>query len=382
MSEPKERSEPGRTPYSGLVILAILVCASAGGIAGTELGRTLFALEGDSTAQASEPGPSVGPTEHPEAVFQGERVRPSEAPIIETWEDKYFPFVGFEQEPGTVKEIKANGPVSRRQYPADDMVFIPSGSLPLGDKTLALSRPVHMVAVSAYWIDRYEVTNARYQAFVRATSRRAPYVHENWAAVYNWFKDTHPAGLGDTPVVLVTWLDAKAFCAWSGRRLPTESEWEYAARGPDNSTYPWGNLWDSRFTNVVSRLSGPLKTIQDWDEFEASWTGSKKPEIHAVGSYPKDKSSFGVMDMAGNVSEWVDGQFTPYRGASAASSPAFGKGFRVARGNSWGNRDYSTSLAVRYPYEASRVDSVIGIRCARTATPDEVRAHSMGRLPR
>ncbi|HIN85477.1 MAG TPA: hypothetical protein EYN06_03270, partial [Myxococcales bacterium] len=141
---------------------------------------------------------------------------------------------------------------------------------------------------------------------------------------------------------------------------------EYAARGKNGRKYPWGRVWDSCLSNVVSRISGPLRSVEDWDRFEASWTGSKKPEIFAVGSYPADRSAFGVMDMAGNVSEWMSGYFIAYPDAPKDERQGLDTTLRVARGNSWGNRDYSSPLANRYPYAENRVDSVIGFRCARS----------------
>tara|TARA_Y100001968_G_C19351070_1_gene714669 strand:- start:117 stop:1211 length:1095 start_codon:yes stop_codon:yes gene_type:complete len=309
--------------------------------------------------------PREGPAEHPEALLQGGRAAPSEEPIVERWEDEYFPFLGFAKEPS----FRAPAPLQNRQTPVelDEEVLIPKGSIEIGDPQIPGSRPTHLVELEAYYIDRYEVSNERYQAFVRATSRTAPYVHENWAAIYNWYKDTYPDGLGQVPVVMVTWADADAYCRWAGRRLPSEYEWERAARGAAANSYPWGNQFSSAHANLASRLSGPLTDITEWDRFEASWTGSKQPEIAAVGSYPQDRSPDGVMDLAGNVSEWVAGHFAAYPGAAAGDRKGLNSQLRVARGNSWGNRDYSSTMAIRYPYQQDRVDSVIGFRCARDA---------------
>jgi sulfatase modifying factor 1 len=306
------------------------------------------------------------PEVHPEAARGGGASQPTEDPILEFWEDEYFPFVGFAAEPVSAAEVLASGPTGTRQHPSDDMVIIPAGPYTRGDDSLPGSRPAQSLDVAGFAIDRYEVTSARYAAFIKATQRRAPYVKGNWAAIYNWHKSTHQSGMEEVPVVLVTWLDADAFCRWAGLRLPTEAEWEKAARGAaDARPYPWGDAWDSRKANVVSRLSGPLKGVAEWDAFEAAWTGSKRPEIYGVGRYPTDASPYGVMDMQGNVSEWVAGAFTEYPGAPANERKGLGSELRVARGNSWGNRDYSTSVAVRYPYRETRVDSVIGFRCAR-----------------
>ncbi len=305
--------------------------------------------------------------EHPEALLQGGRVAPSEAPIHEDWEDRYFPFVGFAPEPAdsTPATLAQRPPPRPPPWPSDAMVRVPAGPFVMGDDALPGARPRRTVVLPAFDIDRFEVTYGRYRAFVRATARPAPYVHENWAAVYNWTRDDFPPALEHCPVILITWADADAYCRWAGRRLPTEAEWEKAARGVDGRPYPWGEAWDARKSNVVTRLSGSLRDVAAWDRFEAEWTGSKQPELSTVGAYPTDQSPFGVFDVQGNVSEWVAGTFEPVPGAPPSDRVGYGEGLRVARGNSWGNRDYATSLAVRYPYREDRVDSVIGFRCAR-----------------
>ena len=304
-------------------------------------------------------------SEHPEAIRQGGRVQPSEDAIVEHWEDEYFPFIDYVRE----APFDSPGPLKARSEPVElaDEVLIQGGVATIGDEAIPGARPIHSVTLKSYYIDRFEVSNLRYQEFVRATKRDTPYVHENWAAIYNWFRDSHPKGLGEVPVVMVTWTDADAFCRWSGRRLPSEYEWERAARGSEARPYPWGATFDSQKANLASRLSGPLQDRDGWDRFEKSWTGSKKPEIASVGSYPEDRSAEGVMDMAGNVNEWVAGYFVAYPKANTKERKGFDEKLRVARGNSWGNRDYSSSMAVRYPYREDRVDSLIGFRCARDA---------------
>jgi len=102
-------------------------------------------------------------------------------------------------------------------------------------------RPQHAVYLDAFDLDRYEVTHVRYQRFLQATGRRPPPY---------WSDDDYPAGQSDYPVVGVSWDDADAYCAWAGKRLPTEAEWEKACRGTDGRVYPWGNLWEPRRANV------------------------------------------------------------------------------------------------------------------------------------
>ena len=369
----KPRSQARRLPHvrghmANLAVLAVLSCLL--GCKGVPRDMTP-APEGLHEQSRDEQGASARHREahqieeHPEAVRQGGRIQPSEEAIFEHWEDEYFPFLGYPPE----EPFPAPVPLPTRSEAVDlaSEVLIEAGSAPMGDPSIPGSRPVHQHSLKAYYIDRYEVANERYQQFVRAEGRDAPYVHENWAAIYNWFKDSHPKGLGEVPVVMVNWKDAEAYCRWAGRRLPTEYEWERAARGSAGRAYPWGAKFDSTKANLATRLSGPLANLAAWDRFEASWTGSKQSEIAAVGSYPQDRSPDGVMDMAGNVSEWVAGYFVAYPGADETERKGLGNTLRLVRGNSWGNRDYASSMAVRYPYREDRIDSLIGFRCARDA---------------
>jgi len=166
----------------------------------------------------------------------------------------------------------------------DEMVEVPGGSFLFG----ADRRPVMTMA---FRIGRYPVTNAQYARFLQANPQYpVPYMDEEWARPYNWdpVTRTYPEGKANHPVVLVSWEDATAYCAWAGVRLPTEEEWERAARGEDGRVYPWGPSFDPARANV--RESG---------------IGGTTP----VGIYPEGASPYGLLDCAGNVWEWTS---TPY----------------------------------------------------------------------
>src|SRR5574341_147210 len=170
-------------------------------------------------------------------------------------------------------------------------------------------RPAHRVTLKVFRIDTYETTNAMYDAFVRAT-RRAPPFH--------WSDGRYPGGKPDHPVVYVSWYDADAYCRWAGKRLPTEAEWERAARGDEGRRFPWGHAFS------------PLKanTPQYWLSQHAS--GDTLP----VGSFPEGRTPEGVEDLAGNVYEWVEDWYQPYPG-NQHPNVHYGTKNKVLRGGSW-----------------------------------------------
>ncbi len=158
--------------------------------------------------------------------------------------------------------------------------------------------------VSAFSIDRTEVTRDAYRAFLVATGYRSPFVDEAWAGeegkwgLFNWSGVDYPAGTGDHPVVLVNWEDATAFCAWAGLRLPTEAEWQLAAFGPAEASgrtraFPWGEVYEADHLNHGSR-NDPFTDATDGYE-----------QTSPVGSFPAGQSPFGVEDMFGNAWEFT-----------------------------------------------------------------------------
>lgn len=166
-------------------------------------------------------------------------------------------------------------------------------------------RPERTMMLPRFYMDRAEVTNARFAAFVAATDHRPP---SHW-------KDgnTPPEGLENHPVTHVTWFDARDFCAWDGeKRLPTEPEWEKAARGSSGLIYPWGNEFDTDAANVARNGTVP------------------------VGTFPRGDSAYGIQDLAGNVWEWTADWYQPYPGNNFKDDK-FGDKYRVLRGNSWAN---------------------------------------------
>lgn len=216
-----------------------------------------------------------------------------------------------------------------------EMVYIPAGTFTMGDTHGdggSDEKPVHRVLVDAFWIDRTEVTNAQFARFVGAGGY-AP--RGDWRAEFIAGKDQHP-------VVNVTWHDAVAYCTWADKRLPTEAEWEYAARGLDERKYPWGNNFES------SRGQFPARTA-------------------SVGSYPSGASPFGVLDLAGNVWEWTSSLYKPYPYSSTdgREDPNV-SGQRVVRGGSWNDFPMFLRSTFRLKDDPMIVHGYFGFRCALT----------------
>ncbi len=158
-----------------------------------------------------------------------------------------------------------------------EMVLVPGGEFLFGKTKDTLTLP-------SFYMDRFPVTNERYGKFVKATGHRVPFLNEKWAEKLNWRRKKYPSGKASHPVVLVSRDDAMAYCKWAGKALPTEEQWEKAARGTGGQTYPWGDEFDEKKCNTV--FSG---------------IGTTTP----VDKYPRGVSPYGCYDMAGNVWEWT-----------------------------------------------------------------------------
>ncbi len=265
---------------------------------------------------------------------------------------------------------------------SDSMVLVPAGEFfmgtPQSSGALSDEHPQRRIFVSPVWIDRYEVTNAQYLRFVEETGHPAP--SHRTPNLTLWRGDRPAAEIHDHPVVNVSWKDAAAFCRWAGKRLPTEAEWEKGARGPDGFRYPWGNSWDHARANSASYWAGRRVEFagrQEWLDFwktgeGAGMVASKgiKGEVLTlpVGSFPGGVSPYGLHDMAGNVSEWVEDYYNPYYYLRAPLSDPPGPPptiLKSIRGGSWLKPASSLRSAYRdYGEPDSRMTGV-GFRCAK-----------------
>jgi iron(II)-dependent oxidoreductase len=239
--------------------------------------------------------------------------------------------------------------------------------------------PRQLVYLDAYEIDRYEVTNIQYSRFLAATGGRAPSY---------WVDGKYPAGQADYPVVGISWKEADSYCAWAGKRLPTEAEWEKACSGPNGNLYPWGNQWDPRRGNVgyatlPHSLPGQAGSPTAWAyALEAMQTtpDAGQPGLRPVGSYPGGSNPYGVMDLVGNVSEWVFDWYNwnDYSKMSTRNpinlEPRWN---HSVRGSAWydpaGDVDRITmgSRCSARRSAHSIADPRIGFRCARSALKGE-----------
>jgi formylglycine-generating enzyme required for sulfatase activity len=210
--------------------------------------------------------------------------------------------------------------------------------------------PAHPVDLPGFYLARAPVTQADYRRFVAETGHRVPFCDDEWSAPYNWDLKARcfPADRADHPVVLVSWHDAQAYCRWLGGRLPTEAEWEKAARGTDRREWPWGDVWQEGRANAAS----PEGTA-------------------AVGLYsPRGDSPYGLMDMAGNVWEWCSSLLDPYpyRPDDGREIPA-APGRRVLRGGGFGERPFRVRCAFRNGAEPGDLGFTIGFRVAFSEPP-------------
>lgn len=266
----------------------------------------------------------------------------------------------------------------------EEMVLIPAGEFLMGSPEDGASfddeRPQRRVYLRSFLIDRYEVTNARYKPFLDATGHSEP--NHQKLEFRLWFHGRPFPGSEQHPVVNVNWWDAVAYCQWLGKRLPTEAEWEKAARGTDGRRYPWGNNWEFTKVNSASYWAGHTIEFKDGVEWTAFWVSGDGARIShergirgevltlPVGNFPEGVSPYGLFDMAGNASEWVQDWYEPYAYLNAPLSDPQGPNgqlLKVVRGGSWLKPARNIRTSDRdYGFPADRA-SGIGFRCAKDA---------------
>ena len=308
-------------------------------------------------------GPQISPTDTPRPLPPTPTPRPSPTPPLPTptleqptpTPEEATPTVQpQEQETATATQPGATKtptsvPDTPTPVPTDtpppqvgttEMVMIPAGPFIMGSDTDDPDEtPQQQVDLPAFEIDLFEVTNAQFAAFVETAGYQTDEEKgggAGWRSFYTEGKDNHPA-------VKVSWNDALAYCQWAGKRLPSEAEWEKAARGTDGRVYPWGNDWDPEKANA--RATGYRGTIP-------------------VGSLGAGVSPYGVFDMGGNVWEWTSDWYQPYPGSSY-QDPYYGERFRVTRGGGWFEEADTVRAANRNSTSPTAANDDLGFRCTR-----------------
>lgn len=229
------------------------------------------------------------------------------------------------------------------------LLYVPAGEFTMGsDSGNDDERPVHTVTLDAFWIDQTEVTNAMYAKCVQDGVCDQP------SSIKSFTRDSYYGNseFDNYPVINVSWNDAKTYCEWAGRHLPTEAEWEKAARGEDRRSYPWGNQVPSR-SDLLNYFNMSAETTE-------------------VGNYPNGASPYGALDMAGNVYEWVADWYGETYYANSPKSNPLGPDSgqsRVLRGGSAVNDRSGVRSASRYSWGPTGTTDLFGFRCAMDANP-------------
>jgi serine/threonine-protein kinase len=271
--------------------------------------------------------------------------------------------VGSEQASSFSPGALSAGSMERSQVDGMEMVLVPAGEFMMGsaDDLAAFPGevPHHAVYLSSFWIDQTEVTNEMYAACVAAGACDPPESAGSYLRSIYYGHET----CADYPVIHVSWFDALAYCAWAGRRLPTEAEWEKAARGTDERTYPWGNDAPSAKRDNFCDRNCPSDD-REWG-VDDGYT-----DTAPVGSFPAGASFYNALDMAGNVSEWVADwgdlgyyAISPYENPTG---PVTGEA-RSVRGGSWVSIAQTLRATYRWAAKPELSTDAFGFRCAMDA---------------
>jgi formylglycine-generating enzyme required for sulfatase activity len=276
--------------------------------------------------------------DQPTANPLGQNTATATAPVLTKTPTK-APSTATNTPPPTFTPTPGIGSAMTSEKDGMVIVFVPAGEFTMGGDSYSIEQPIHQVNLDAFWIDQTEVTNAMY----------AKCVNDNQCPPKNLSSHKRSDYFGnpefDTyPVLYIDWNMAKAYCEWAGRRLPTEAEWEKAARGTDGRIYPWGN-------------ASPNNTLLNYNR--------NVDDTTEVGKYPAGASPYGAYDMAGNVWEWVSSLYQPYPyDAGDGRENSSSSGSRVLRGGSWYNDDYFVRSTYRIWYAPTSWNYGFGFRCS------------------
>ena len=262
----------------------------------------------------------------------------------------------------TILSVSGTQPIPSASDIPDGMVLIPAGEFEMGSHTGHNNeRPVHTVYLDAFYMDIYEVTNAQYKVFI---DENPEWQKDNIAPEYHdgvylrlWDGNTYPEGEANHPVIYVSWYAAMAYAEWAGKRLPTEAEWEKAARGGlTGKAYPSGDTLDTSLANYFRHINAPI----------------------AVGQYPPN--GYGLYDMAGNISEWCLDEYDPDFYATSQRENPFSKGKRqatinnfrkvqekerVLRGGCWSDNELFLQVSYRDWGPQNYTSVFRGFRCVK-----------------
>ena len=288
-------------------------------------------------------------------------------PSGSTWDGTRCAPAGAPVDPGRPAPATPPAPAGRCQ----GMIEIPAGSYSMGSGESTDESPGHQVTVTALCMDAKEVTVAEYEVCVQAHTCSAAFRIASWPGIkhdeqHNWSQFCN-AGRTDRqnhPMNCVDWNQANTYCGWAGKRLPTEEEWEYGARGTDGRRYPWGNSApvSTLLNGCGQECASMTSRVPAWAGTMPMYAGSDGWEGTApVGSYPAGRSPFGLFDMAGNVDEWTSSHYCPNYGVRNCGGPN-----RTTRGGSWfpssPNAVTTTTRISGLPSESA---PTTGFRCVR-----------------
>jgi formylglycine-generating enzyme required for sulfatase activity len=361
-----ERQPPGPTPVEG---------------GGTETGQAQEGAFGGRTADSEISSPFEDPVSGAQIAIQK-----FDIPYTLDSLKKTDPLIVQRGEPAPFED-PGQAPISGSPTLSNDgtMVRLPDGSFIMGltdeDPLDIQNAGRKKVTVSSFYIDRFEITNKEYRDFISDLSGENRDKHlpdstawDEAASRANWKTYFYGSERSDYPVVAVTWSDAKEYCKWEGKRLPTEAEWEYAARaGRVGGVYPWAGFSprDPQGRYLANFNPGRQGQAADGYAFTAP-----------VGSYPPNR--WGLHDVAGNVAEWVQDAYTPSYSALSGLDPVYKdseENRRVVRGGSWASNAFQIGVGVRNYQEKSNASARIGFRCAADVSSIEGQQESLGPDP-